>query len=73
MYLFDRTIRIFPFILNAKSYSLFYCLPLTNTFLSPGYIWCVFFQLKVYLFIFAMKILAVIHPKTHCPDVYLLG
>ena len=32
-----------------------------------------FFQLKVFSFIFAMKIPAVIHPKTYCPDVYLLG
>lgn len=73
MYLFDRSIRISPFILNAKSNSLLCYLPQRNTFSSPGYVWCAFFQLKVFLFIFVMKIPTVIQPKTYCPDVYLLG
>lgn len=56
MYLFDRTTRFFPFILNAKSNSLLCYLARTSTFSSPGSLWCGFFQLRVILFIFTMKI-----------------
>lgn len=72
MYLFDRTMRIFLFMLHVKSKSLLCYLPQTNNFSSPGYTWCGVFSVES-IFVFAMQIAVVIHPRKYCPDVYLLG
>lgn len=67
MYLFDKMIRIFPFILNAKSNSLFCSLPLTNTLSSPGYTWCGLFQLEMFVHLSYKK-----NPCCHTPWSILL-